>query len=109
MIKVSILLNKKCGFNYEGVWVKELSDNTGEINNLPFFNSEYKFRDIVEFDPETGKVVKLIRDGGYTPTKLLKYNGDYQRERAKWEAKGYEVEGFQQGLMGVTRRLDSKK
>lgn len=29
--------------SYEGVWAKELSSSTGEINNLPVFASHYKF------------------------------------------------------------------
>jgi hypothetical protein len=33
------------------MWVKELSENAGEIDSLPFFTWEYKFRDIVEFTP----------------------------------------------------------
>jgi hypothetical protein len=91
------------------MWVKELSENAGEIDSLPFFTWEYKFRDIVEFNPDTGGVVRLIQEGGYAPTEPVKYSGDYQRERAKWQVRGYEVEGFQQGLMGVTRRLLSRK
>jgi hypothetical protein len=104
MRKISIKLPLKSGLNYEGVWVKELSENTGEINNVPIFTRKYKFGDIIEFDPETGEAVRVVQDGGYAPTGMVKYEGDFQAERKRWEAQGYIVEGWLPGVLGVTRK-----
>lgn len=110
MIKIRIRLPTESGFTYEGVWAKELTENTGEINNIPIFTREYKFTDVVEFDSESREVTKLLKDGGYTPTEMVRYEGDFQAEKRKWEAIGYEVEGYSPGIMGVTRkRLELKK
>ncbi len=109
MMKVSIRLPLKSGFTYEGIWVKELSENTGEINNIPFFTKEYKFGDVIEFDLKSKEVKRLIQDGGYTPTEMVRYKGGFQAERRKWEACGYEVEGYSLGIMGVTRKRPGAK
>jgi hypothetical protein len=104
MRKISIKLPLKSEFSYEGVWVKELSENTGEINNLPIFTRKYKFGDIIEFNSESGEAVRLVQDGGYTPTEMVKYERDFQAERERWETQGYIVEGWLPGVLGVTRR-----
>jgi hypothetical protein len=109
MRKISIKLPLKCGFSYEGVWVKELSQNTGEINNLPIFTRKYKFGDIIEFNPESGEAIRLVHDGGYTPTETVKYEGDFQAERERREAQGYIVEGWSPGVLGMTRKRQPEK
>jgi hypothetical protein len=95
--------------SYEGVWVKELSDNTGEINNLPVYTRKYKFADVIEFDPVTCKALRVVRDGGYTPAETIEYNGRFADEKAKWEAKGYVVEGVGEGKLGVARKYTEQR
>jgi hypothetical protein len=90
--------------SYEGVWIKELTGNTGEINNIPLYTKEYKFADIIEFDPQTHKVIRLLQDGGYTPAETVEYNGRFADEKAKWEAKGYVIEGIATGKLAVARK-----
>jgi hypothetical protein len=94
--------------SYEGVWVKELSDNTGEINNLPVFTREYKFGDVIEFDPITYKAMRLVRDGGYTPAKTIEYEGTFTDAKAKWEANGYVIEGIGHGKLAVTKKYTER-
>lgn len=90
--------------SYEGVWVKELCGNIGEINNLPVFTREYKFGDVIEFDPVTYKAMQVIRDGGYTPTEIIGYRDRFADEKTKWEAEGYVVEGIEKGKVAITRK-----
>jgi len=89
----------------EKVWVKRLSKNTGEINNIPFLSQNYKYKDIIEFDPLTLDATRVVKDGGYTPTKIVEYKGNFMKVRAEWEAKGYEIEGVVPGILAVTKRL----
>lgn len=90
--------------SYEGVWVKELSDNTGEINNLPVFTRQYKFADVIEFDPMTHRAIRLVRDSGYTPTEIVEYKGRFRNAKAKWEAECYVVEGIGRGKLAVAKK-----
>ena len=90
--------------SYEGVWVKELADNIGEINNFPVFTSEYKFGDVIEFDPVTYRATRLIKDGGYTPTEIVEYSGRFAEAKAGWEASGYVVEGISEERLAVTKK-----
>jgi hypothetical protein len=93
---------------YEAVWVKELSPNTGEIDNLPVFAREYKFRDIIEYDPGTSTAIRIVNDGGYTPTEIIRYSGKFQDEKVRREAEGYCIEGWQPGIMAITKRCDRR-
>jgi len=102
MLKILIPLQHD-ELSYEGVWVKELSANTGEINNLPVYTREYKFRDIIEFAPETNRAIRVVEDGGYTSTQIVRYEGRFKDEKAKWEAEGYVIEGMGRGRLAVTR------
>jgi len=103
MIKILIPLQHE-QFDYEGVWVKELSQNTGEINNLPVYTKEYKFGDIIEFDPQTSKAIRVVQHGGYTPTQIVKYEGQFADAKLKWEDEGYVIEGMGQGRLAVTKK-----
>jgi len=87
----------------ETVWAHRLTDRTAQIDNLPLA-SGYKYKDVVEFDPETNRAIRTIQDGGYSPTQFVKYKGSFSRHRAKWEAKGYMVEGMMEGIMAVTKK-----
>lgn len=87
----------------ETVWARKLSKNTAQIDNLPLATG-YKYKDIVEFEPETNRAIGIIQDGGYAPTHFVRYKGSFSRHRATWEAKGYVVEGMTEGIMAVTRR-----
>lgn len=103
IIKILIPLQHE-ELSYEGVWVRELSCNTGEVNNLPVFAREYKFGDIIEFAPETSKAIRVIQHGGYAPTDVIEYAGEFADEKAKWEAEGYVVEGVCTGKLAVAKK-----
>ena len=90
--------------SYEGVWVKELAENIGEINNLPVFTSEYKFSDVIEFDLVTFKATRLIKNGGYTPTEIVEYSGSFAEDKAKWEASGYVVEAISRCKLAIASK-----
>ena len=107
MIKVKLPFRYKC-LDGENVWIKPLSYDTGEIANLPFFATKYKYKDVIKFDPTTGKLLEKIADGGYTRSKVYEYVGDFSEEKAYWESKGYIVEGFAPGILGVSRRRSKK-
>jgi len=89
----------------EKVWVKRRSYNTGEINNLPFLTKVYKYKDVIEFDPQTLNAIRVVKDGGYAPTQLVRYKGGFSEAKAEWEAKGYEVEGMVLGILAVARKF----
>lgn len=89
---------------YEGVWVEESSATTGRINNLPVFSRQYKYSDVIEFDPESHHVLRILEDGGYMRTRLIIYKDDHATAREKWERKGYLVESLSEGLLGVTKK-----
>jgi hypothetical protein len=89
----------------EGVWVKRVSANTGEINNLPFLSRKYKFGDIIEFDPKTNEAVQLVRDGGYSPTRIITYRCRFEDEKKRLETEGYIIEGICVGFVAVTKYL----
>jgi hypothetical protein len=103
MIKILLPLQHK-ELTYEGVWVKEFSPNRGEINNLPVYTKEYKFADIIEFDPETSRAVGVVQDGGYTAAEIIRYHGKFEDEKAKWEAKGYVIEGMGRGKLAIASK-----
>ena len=90
--------------SYEGVWVKQIANNIGEINNLSVFTSEYKFGDVVEFDPVTYRAMRLLNDGGYISTEMVEYSGSFTDAKAKWDAKGYLTEGISKGRLAVTKK-----
>ena len=90
--------------SYEGVWVRELAENSGEINNLPVFTREYKFGDVIKFNPITGKVMWVVEDGGYIPTEIVEHSGSFADAKAKWEAKGYVVEGIGRERLAVAKK-----
>jgi len=103
MIKVKLPF--KCGcLNGETVWVNPLGHDTGEIRNLPFCATKYKYRDIIKFNPDTWEVLEKVADGGFTRTRVHEYTGNFFEEKAYWESKGYVVEGFAPGILGVSRR-----
>ncbi|MEO0114026.1 MAG: DUF4265 domain-containing protein [candidate division WOR-3 bacterium] len=99
--KVKIKIRKP-GITYETLWVRCLSENTGVINNIPIFTKRFKYGDVVEFDPETFEVKKLISDGGHATTKFVKYEGDPEPIIEKLKNDGYIVELWQ-GLLAVTK------
>lgn len=45
----------------ENLWAKELTPTTAQIDNSPFFTKEYVCGDIVEFDPISRNITKLIK------------------------------------------------
>jgi hypothetical protein len=96
------------GIGYEGVWVEELSSDVGKIDNLPVFSNHYKFGDIIKFDPVTSKAIGIVQEGGCTPSEIVYYDGDYKDEKAKWEAEGYIVEGWQPGVMAVAKKHEHR-
>lgn len=73
------------------------------------FSKEYKFGDIIEFDRETGEAIRVIEDGGYAPTQIVRYEGKFQDEKANWEGKGYEVEGMGKGILAVARKYTEQE
>ena len=87
--------------SYEKVWVKELAENIGEINNLPVFISEYKFGDVIEFDPVTYRAMRVVKDDGYTPTEIVEYIGRSAEVKASWEAESYEVEAISRCKLAI--------
>ncbi|MEO0092982.1 MAG: DUF4265 domain-containing protein [candidate division WOR-3 bacterium] len=99
--KVKIKIRKP-GITYETLWVRCLSANTGEINNIPIFTKRFKYGDVVEYDSKTFEVKKLISNGGYTKTKFAKYEGDPEPTIEKLMDDGYIVELWQ-GLLAVTK------
>lgn len=103
MIKVKLPLRYKC-LNGENVWVKSLSNDTGEISNLPFLATKYKYKDVIKFDPDTWEFLEKVADGGFTRTKVYEYTGDFSEEKAYWESKGYIVESFTPGMLGISRK-----
>ncbi len=92
----------------EKVWAKKLSYNTAEINNLPVVCIYYKYKDVVEFNPRTLNVTRMIRDGGYSPTEFIEYKGEFSKIKREWEAKGYEIEGIVRGVLAVTKKRDDQ-
>ncbi|MBC7263469.1 MAG: hypothetical protein H5T64_03815 [Chloroflexi bacterium] len=103
MIKVKLPFKHKC-FDGENVWVKPLSEDIGEICNLPYFAIKFKYKDVIRFDPETGEFAEKVADGGFTRTKFYQYKGRFSKERTYWESRGYVVENFLPGILGVTRK-----
>ena len=91
----------------EKVWLRRLSRNTGEIDNIPFLTRDYKYKDVIEFNPLTLDAIKVISDGGYTPTEIIKYTDGFDNAKAEWEAKGYEIEGVMLGVLAVTKRRNN--
>jgi len=104
MIKIKLPTELDC---WESVWVQEITDNTGEICNLPALTESYKYKDIIEFDAEAREALGMIEDGGYTETRLIQYKGDFLSAKAKWEAQGYIVECFAIGILGISRKRSS--
>lgn len=84
--------------------MKELCGNIGEINNPPVFTREYKFGDLIEFDPVTYKAMQVIRDGEYTPTEIIAYKDRFADVKARLESDGYIVEGIEEGKLAITRK-----
>jgi hypothetical protein len=106
MIKIKLPAELNC---WESVWVQEITDNTGEIRNLPAFTEDYKYKDIIEFDAEAREAIGMIEDGGYTKTRLIRYKCDFRSAKTKWEAQGYVVEGFALGILGISRKRTKRK
>ncbi len=107
MIKVTLPFEDKY-LSGENVWVKPLGGDTGEINNLPVFATKYRYKDIIRFDPNTWDFIEKVADGGFTRTKVHEYTGKFSEEKAYWESKGYVVESFAPGVLGVSRRRSKK-
>ena len=107
-IKVRIPLKSKI-FNSENMWVEKLSNGVGKIRNIPYFATQYKYGDIVKFDPETMIVQKVISDGGYTRTRFCKFTGDRQLENEYWFDKGYIIEFISSNMIVVCRPRDKKE
>jgi hypothetical protein len=88
----------------EKVWARKLSYNTAEIENLPVISLDYKYKDVIEFDPQTLNVTRIIRDGGYSSTEFIEYKGEFPKAKREWKAKGYQVEGLVPGILAVSRK-----
>lgn len=99
--KIKIKVRHKY-INYETLWLKLLSNTTGRIANIPIYTKKFKYDDVVEFDPKTMEVKRLIFDGGYTQTKFAKYEGNPETAIKELGDKGYIVELWQ-GHLAVAR------
>lgn len=88
----------------EAVWARRLSANTAEILNLPVLAGRYKYRDVVEFHPDSLQALRVFQDGGYRPTRLVEYQGDVREAKEAWQHRGYVVEALVPGTLGITRK-----
>jgi len=92
----------------EWVWARRINDRIAEIRSLPYLSSAFKYKDLVEFNPKTNEVGKVIFDGGYVKTQAYTYTGDFANEKGYWESWGYIVEGVKEGIMSVTRKKKNR-
>ncbi|PIU14100.1 MAG: hypothetical protein COT21_01155 [Hadesarchaea archaeon CG08_land_8_20_14_0_20_51_8] len=104
LVKIKLRVEPAEIISFESVWVRKVTHNIGEICNLPLFAENYKYKDLIEFDPETREALDVIKDGGYYPTELKRYKGTFSAAKTKWETKGYIVEGFAPGILGLSVR-----
>ena len=50
----------------EWLWAKKISDNTAKVENIPFFVEDMTLGDLVEFDPKTHVILRVIEKCGRT-------------------------------------------
>jgi hypothetical protein len=92
----------------EWVWARRINDGIAEIRNLPSLATNFKYKDLVEFNPKTGAAKKVVFDGGYIKTQVFPYPGDFSNEKGYWESWGYIVEGVEEGIISVTRKRKNR-
>lgn len=100
---LKVYLTDRSG-NREGVWLQPTGHNAGEILNLPVVVRRYKYMDIVEYDPDSKVVRRLVQDGGYTRTKFVGYEGESRIAIQDWLNRGYMVEHLTPESLGLTRK-----
>ncbi len=64
MIKINLPLKHFKNLSSESVWALRFGKNIAQICNIPFLAAKFKYGDLVEFDPESFKVLRIIEDGG---------------------------------------------
>ena len=84
----------------ESFWGLQASPDTAYVDNLIM---KYRLEDLVRYDPETHEVIRLVRRGGFGPTRMVKYQGSYRQAKKFWEDKGYAVEGAVEGLLLIAK------
>ena len=107
MTKIGLPTREK-GIETEWVWAKRVNDRIAEIRNLPSLATNFKYKDLVEFNPKTGAAKKVVFDGGYIKTQVFPYPGDFSNEKGYWESWGYIVEGVEEGIISVTRKRKNR-
>lgn len=98
----------------EWMWARQINRNTAKLRNIPFFVKGMTLGDIVEFNPQTMRIVRVVEKCGRTLHGYFEFVESEVETLARWEQiKEYlsghsiEVEGIGGGYFSLAVPLDT--